>query len=93
MMIVRFIDSEIIAIYVDCDKLGNGIGRRLVEYVKNDLKNKNKAKMVIWCLEKNQNARKFYEKIGGNLISDEKYFEKDGEKYKEVGYVYNINKE
>ena len=87
------IDSEIIAIYVDCDKLGNGIGRRLVEYVKNDLKNKNKAKMVIWCLEKNQNARKFYEKIGGNLISDEKYFEKDGEKYKEVGYVYNINKE
>lgn len=87
------IDSEIIAIYVDCDKLGNGIGRKLVEYVKNDLKNKNKAKMVIWCLEKNQNARKFYEKIGENLISDEKYFEKDGEKYKEVGYVYNINKE
>lgn len=87
------IDSEIIAIYVDCDKLGNGIGRKLVEYVKNDLKNKNKAKMVIWCLEKNQNARKFYEKIGGNLISDEKYFEKEGEKYKEVGYVYNINKE
>lgn len=84
------IDSEIIAIYVDCDKLGNGIGRKLVEYVKNDLKNKNKTKMVIWCLEKNQNARKFYEKIGGNLISDEKYFEKDGKKYKEVAYVYNI---
>ena len=84
------IDSEIIAIYVDCDKLGNGIGKKLVEYVKNDLKNKNKTKMVIWCLEKNQNARKFYEKMGGNLLSDEKYFEKEGKKYKEVGYVYNI---
>lgn len=84
------IDSEIIAIYVDCDKLRNGIGRKLVEYVTNDLKNKNKNKMVIWCLEKNQNARNFYEKIGGNLISSEKYFEKEGKKYKEVGYVYNI---
>ena len=71
------IDSEIIAIYVDCDKLGNGIGRSLIEYVKKDLKNKNKTKMVIWCLEKNQNARKFYEKMGGNLLSDEKYFEKE----------------
>lgn len=87
------IDSEIIAIYVDCDKLGNGIGKKLVEYVKDALKNKNKAKMVIWCLEKNQKARKFYEKIGGKLIADEKYFEKEGKKYKEVGYVYNINKE
>ena len=84
------IDSEIIAIYVDCDKLGNGIGKKLVEYVKADLKNKNKTKMVIWCLEKNQNARKFYEKMGGNLLSDEKHFEKEGKKYKEVGYVYNI---
>lgn len=84
------IDSEIIALYVDCDKLGNGIGRKLVEYVKDDLKNKNKTKMVIWCLEKNLNARKFYEKVGGNLISDQKYFEKEGKKYKEVGYVCNI---
>ena len=84
------IDSEIIAIYVDFDKLGLGIGRKLVEYVLSDLKNKNKTKMVIWCLEKNDNARKFYEKMGGELINDEKYFEKEGKKYKEVGYVYNI---
>ena len=50
------IDSEIIAIYVDCDKLGRGVGRKLVEYVMNDLRNKNKNKMIIWCLEKNENA-------------------------------------
>ncbi len=84
------IDSEINALYVDYDKLGNGIGRKLVEYVMNDLKNKQKNKMVIWCLEKNQNARKFYEKMGGKLINDEKYFEKEGKRYKEVGYIYNI---
>ena len=83
------IDSEIIAIYVDCDNLGNGVGRKLVEYVMRDLKSKRKNKMIIWCLEKNENARKFYERMGGKLVNIEKYFEKDGRKYKEVGYVFD----
>ena len=87
------IDSEIIAIYVDYDKSGKGIGRKLVEYVMTDLKNKQKNKMIIWCLEKNKNARKFYEKMGGKLINDEKYFEKADKKYKEVGYIYDIKNE
>ena len=46
--------------------------------------------MIIWCLQENINARKFYEKIGGELIQEEKYFEKDGKKYKEVGYIFDI---
>lgn len=84
------IDSEIIALYVKYDNLGQGIGKKLVEYVKEDLKNKNRKKMIIWCLQENINARKFYEKIGGKLIQDEKYFEKDGKRYKEVGYIFDI---
>ena len=84
------IDSEIIALYVDYSKLRHGIGKKLVEYVKEDLRNKNKIKMVIWCLEKNENARKFYEKMGGKLLPNKKYFEKEGKKYKEVGYIFNI---
>ena len=84
------IDSEIIALYVDYDNLGSGIGRKLVEYVMNDLRSKNKTKMIIWCLEKNENGRKFYEKMGGKLSQEESYFEKDGKKYKEVGYIYDI---
>ena len=85
------IDSEIIALYVDCDNLCNGVGRKLVEYVMNDLKSKKKNKMMIWCLEKNQNARKFYEKMGGKLMQDERYFEIEEKRYKEVGYVYNLD--
>lgn len=84
------IDSEIVALYVDHDKSGKGVGRKLVEYVMNDLRNKNKNKMIIWCLEKNENARKFYEKMGGKLITDEKFWEKDERRYREVGYVYDI---
>ena len=34
--------------------------------------------MIIWCLEKNINARKFYERMGGKLIENQKYFEKGG---------------
>lgn len=84
------IDSEIIALYVDCDKLGSGVGRKLIEYVIEDLKNKDRTKMIIWCLEKNINARKFYERMGGKLIENQKYFEKNGKQYKEVGYTYNL---
>ena len=36
------IDSEILAIYVDYDNIGHGTGRKLMEYVKNDLKEKGK---------------------------------------------------
>ena len=86
------IDSEIIAIYVDYDSLYNGVGKKLIEYVKKDLKNKNKKSMVIWCLEKNQNARRFYEKMGGKLLEGKRYFVTEGKKYKEVGYVYDISK-
>lgn len=84
------IDSEIIAIYVDYDNICKGVGKALLEYVINDLRDKNKIKMIIWCLEENRNGRKFYERRGGKLIQEEKYFEKDGKKYKEVGYIYDI---
>ena len=84
------IDSEIMAIYVRYNKIACGIGEKLVKYVMNDLKNKNKSKMVIWCLQKNENARRFYEKMGGKLLQEEKYLIKDGKRYKEVGYVYDI---
>ena len=78
------------AIYVDCDNLGNGIGKKMMEYVMKELKNEGKRKMILWCLEENENARKFYEKMGGKLVNDEKYFETEGQKYKEVGYIYDI---
>ena len=84
------IDSEIIAIYVDYERIGKGIGRKLVEHVIDIFKKQKKNKMVIWCLEENLNARKFYEKMGGKLIENQKYFEKDEGKYKEVGYVYTL---
>lgn len=84
------IDSEVIAIYVDYDNISKGIGKALLKYVMNDLKSKNRAKMIIWCLEENEKGRKFYEKMGGKLVNKEKYFEKDGKRYKEVGYVYDI---
>lgn len=84
------IDSEILAIYVDYDSIGQGTGRKLMEYVISDLKEKGKKKMILWCLEENKIGRGFYEKMGGKLITPDKYFEKEGKKYKEVGYLYDI---
>lgn len=84
------IDSEIIGLYVDYNKTKMGVGKKMMEYVMNDLKNKNKNRMILWCLEENQNARRFYESMGGKLIDDEKYYERDGKKFKEVAYIYDI---
>ncbi len=84
------IDSELLAIYVDYKNLSKGIGRKLMEFVMKELKSKGKSKMILWCLEGNKNGRKFYEKMGGKLFSDEKYFKINEKEYKEVGYVYNI---
>lgn len=83
-------DSEIIELYVDNKNLSKGIGKKLVEYAIKDLKAKNRNKMIIYCLKENLKARRFYEKMGGKLIENKKYFEKEGKKYEEVGYIYNL---
>ena len=47
--------------------------------------------MVIWCLEENKNARKFYEKMGGKLYKT-RNIEIGNKKYPEVCYKYDIEK-
>ena len=81
-------DSEVMALYVDCEYQRMGIGKALIKEVIEKLKMLNKKSMIIWCLKKNRNARKFYEKIGGKQIQETKYFEIEGRKYEEVGYKY-----
>lgn len=83
-------DCEIIALYVDYENHEHGVGRKLVEYAINDLKEKGKSNMIIWCLEKNVEARKFYEKMGGIQINRNNIFSIDYIEYIEVGYKYKL---
>lgn len=83
------IDCEIVALYVKPDLKYNGIGTKLFQFVTNEFKTKNRTKMIIWCLKDNKSSRKFYTKMGGQIIKEKvvKMGEKD---YIEVGFVYNI---
>lgn len=83
-------DSEIYALYVKTDRLYQGIGKAMVKYVMNELKERHK--MIIWCLRDNYSARKFYEKMGGKIVA-EKTIQIGDKEYDEVGFGYEINQE
>ena len=87
---VKDIDCELCAIYVKHDLKRQGIGRALFQYVIQEQKKNKNQKMILWCLKENYNSRKFYEKMGGILFSENE-IEKGGKKYKEVGYKYILN--
>lgn len=46
------------------NKYCEGIGTYFINWGLDVLKNKNYKKVTLWVLEKNLNARKFYEKLG-----------------------------
>lgn len=84
------IDCELIAIYVDSTMKRQGIGQKLFEYTKKDLLNRGKTNMILWCLENNASARKFYEKMGGKIINT-KAVDIGGKIYTEVGFLYHLD--
>ena len=83
------IDCELLAISVKPDLKYNGIGTKLFQFVVNEFKNKNRTKMILWCLKENDPSKKFYTKMGGKII-EEREFEIGGKNYYEVGFIYNI---
>lgn len=83
--------GELYALYVKADERGKKIGERLLKKTANILSKRGYKEMVIWCLEKNKNARKFYEKMGGKLYKT-RNIEIGNKKYPEVCYKYDIEK-
>lgn len=81
--------GEIIALYVDISEQRKGIGRKLVSWIKNELKQNGFTNMIIWCLKDNFPSIEFYTSIGG-IVNNERDFEIDGKIYKEVGIMYKL---
>lgn len=59
--------GEIWGIYVSPDHWRKGIGRRLVKEAERILKSRAYENAVLWVLEGNQQARRFYEAMGFSL--------------------------
>lgn len=82
-------DCEISALYVTSKLKRNGIGRKLMLYVIELLKSKNKKRMILGCLKDNFPARVFYEKMGGKVF-DYDELECGDKSYTLAMYGYDI---
>lgn len=86
---IEGVDCEIMALYVKPDLKHFGIGTKLFKYVLDELKKQGKKKMILWCLDDNEPSKKFYAKMGGEIIG-KKDIELGGESYKECGFLYTL---
>jgi len=80
-------DAELYAIYVDPEQKQNGIGSRLVEAFVKWLIGQGYHSMFCRVLEKNP-ARKFYEKLGGQLVSEKIAKAFNGKLLIEIAYAW-----
>ena len=82
-------NAEIHVLYVEPDLKRKGIGSKLFAFAKNFFINKNTTHMIIWCLQTNSPSIKFYEKMGGKIVSTRKAVINNIELV-EVGLAYNL---
>lgn len=58
-------DCEIVALYVRYDRRNSGIGRMLFQNAMDSFRAAGRKSMIVWCLQENHEARRFYERMGG----------------------------
>lgn len=81
--------SELIGLYVKPDLKGNGIGKKMFEYARDEFKSLNKKNMILWCLKDNEPSKGFYKKMGGKIIT-ERPIRIGKIDYPEVCFYYDI---
>lgn len=79
--------GEIYAIYLHPDSWGHGYGRALVEATKEMLHQNGFSELLLWVLEGNEPAKRFYERVGFKADGVTKVeFEPDGTELFECRY-------
>ncbi|MBX6352721.1 MAG: GNAT family N-acetyltransferase [Thermoflavifilum sp.] len=81
-------DGELYAIYIAAAHHRSGLGRRLVHRVAEHLTASGFHSMIIWALADNHPARRFYEALGGQLVS-EADTDIGGKRLREVAYGWS----
>ncbi|MBQ8575862.1 MAG: GNAT family N-acetyltransferase [Clostridia bacterium] len=79
--------AELICIHSLCDNWGKGYGSIMMKHIFEEIKNSGYDKVLLWVFEKNNRARRFYEKHGFEL-TDNKHIAFDAV---EVMYFKNFN--
>ena len=84
-------DCEVIALYIRYECRKNGIGKLLLRDAAGRFRETGKKQMIIWCLEGNEESRRFYEKTGGKLFRAGSH-PWGGKAYGMVSYLYDLEK-
>lgn len=81
--------SELVSLYIKPSEIGRGIGTSLFMETCKKLRELNKKNMLVWCLTANENAIKFYKKLGGEIVKtkDAKIGDKN---YTEYGFCFKL---
>lgn len=82
-------DCELTVLYVNPNLKNQGIGTALLEFVKKELKKKQKEKMLVCCLKGNKIGESFYKKMDGKIIGESE-IEIDNKKYKELAFSFKL---
>lgn len=84
----KFADyGEIVSIYLLPEYFSKGYGKLLMDACVENLHKRNYDKILLWVLEDNIRARKFYEKNGFNCTDELQVNEICGKEIREVMYV------
>lgn len=80
--------GELDAIYLLQQAQGQGLGRKLVKVVMRELYQRGFSSMLLWVLDDDLPARKFYEALGGSYLRA-KPIDIGSQSLTEVAYVWN----
>ena len=82
-------DCEIVALYVRWSERKSGIGRALLANAMDTFRQAGRKRMIVWCLRDNDEARRFYEKTGGQVYrtGTHRWGNRD---YDMISYLYNL---
>ena len=83
--------GEVFAIYVHPDQWGQGHGRLLMERAQQEMRDLGFERGLLWVLDSNKRARRFYEKQGWTLSSRVKLEEMGGTQVTEVRYEVDLS--
>ena len=87
----KLLAGEIQAIYLFEEYWGRGYGRKMMDHAINTLKDRGYPEIIIWTLEENHRARRFYEK-NGFYFNGEKREREYGKPLVQLKYVLEHNK-
>jgi ribosomal protein S18 acetylase RimI-like enzyme len=83
-------EGELFAIYVHPDHWGTGVGRALMQEGEAELRRLGHSRVVLWVLEDNPRARRFYERAGWSADGKAQKIELFGFEISEVRYAKTI---